>query len=320
MNYALMTFLFNFFELGCFLWAMQTFGLKQAAIIAVCVKVGRLCTETYRSRSSSIIASVLFVGTILGILSVHHWALACVAAPMAVYSISKIREHYKLLEKPPKKHKTLSRILAFSLAPLFDFWLLIPFAIYFGVKMLYDDINERQTPFFPSLGNATWEYALLNVHHVHYFAYAFLIPYIATEVFQVNILLTGVVFVVGWGAYNIYEDRIESKPSHIAYGHIVAAIGVGLIWYFSDNFLLVMVGWFLTGLGGGTFYMIKDNLPPDRGKSEVVELWGQLIGMALFALAVNIQNLTIIYVCAILFAVITTAIAVFLERRIIWQK
>ncbi len=79
----------------------------------------------------------------------------------------------------------------------------------------------------------------------------------------------------------------------------------------------MLFGWFLTGLGGGTFYMIKDRLPPCRGTSEVVELWGQLIGVGLFALAVNIQNLTIIYYCALIFAIITTLIAISLNRKTI---
>lgn len=320
MNYALMTFLFNFFELGCFLWAMQIFGLKRAAIVAVCVKVGRLCTETVRGRSPSIIIGVLATGIILGILSAYNWILACIAAPMTVYGISKIREHYKLRENPSKSYKTFSRIVAFCLAPLFNFWILIPFAAYIGVKVFHENISERKTKFFPNLGNSEWEYALLSVHHMHYFAYAFLIPYIATAIFNVNILLTGVIFIVGWGAYNIYESRVKYRLSYIAYGHILAAVGVGLIWYFSDNFFLIMLGWFLTGLGGGTFYMIKDNLPPDRNKSEVVELWGQLTGMSLFASAANVEYLMVVYVCAIIFAVITTAIAVFLERRTIWRK
>lgn len=320
MNYALMTFLFNFFELGCFLWAMQTFGLKHATIIAVCVKVGRLCTETIRGKSSSIITGIFYVGIILGILSIYSWLLACVAAPMAVYGISKIREYYKLREKPPKKYKIFSRIFAFCVAPLFNFWLLIPFAMYFGIKIFHYDINERKTSFFPNLENAKWEYALLGVHHMHYFAYAFLIPWIATTVFHINILLAGIIFVVGWGAYNVYESKVQAKMFYIAYGHLIAATGIGLIWYFPQNFFLIMIGWFLTGLGGGTFYMIKNKLPPDIGKSEVVELWGQLAGMILFALAVNIENLKIIYSCAIIFAVITTAIAIFLERRTLCQK
>lgn len=320
MNYALMTFLFNFFELGCFLWAMQNFGLGQAAIIAVCIKMGRLCTETIQAKSPIVITGIFSIGIILGILSIHNWLLTCLAAPMTIYGISKIREHYRLIEKPSKGYKVFSRILAFCLAPLFNFWLLIPFVLYLGMKIFRSNINERITSFFPKLGNSKWEYALLNVHHMHYFVYAFLIPYTMVTMFKINILFTGIIFVIGWGAYNIYQDRVESKTSYVAHGHIIAAIGIGLIWYFSQNFLLVMLGWFLTGLGGGTFYMIKDKLPPDIGKSEVVELWGQFSGMLLFAIAVNIENHTIIYSCAIIFAVITTLIAIFLERRISCQK
>lgn len=320
MNYALMTFLFNFFELGCFLWAMQNFGLGQAAIIAVCVKVGRLCTETIQAKSSTVITVVFSTGITLGILSIHNWFLACLAAPMVVYGISKIREHYQSVEKPSKNYKIFSRIFGFCIAPLFNFWILIPFVVYLGIKIFRCKINERVTLFFPKLRNTKWEYALLNVHHMHYFVYAFMIPYIMITMFQINILFVGIIFVTGWGAYNIYQDRIKSKIFYVAYGHIIAAIGIGLIWYFSQNFFLVMLGWFLTGLGGGTFYIIKDKLPSDIGKSEVIELRGQITGMLLFAIAVNIENHIIIYSCAIIFAIVTTLIAIFLERRILCQK
>ena len=287
MNYILMTFLFNFFELGCFFWSMQVFGLEQAAIIVVCVKVGRLCTETMRSKSPRTIIGVFSVGIILGILSIHNWLLACISAPMVVYGISKIREHYKTIEKPSKNYKIFSRIFGFCVAPLFSFWVLIPFVIYLGINMWNSDIIERKTALFPDLENNKLAYALLNFHHIHYFSYSLLIPYLAITVFHINFLLTGIIFVVGWGAYNIYEGKLKSKTCYVAYGHIVAAIGIALIWYFSHNFFFLMMGWFLTDLGGGTFYIIKDRLPPDTGKSEVVELWGQLLGVVLFALAIN---------------------------------
>ena len=316
MNYAIMTFLFNFFELGCFLWAMQVFGLESAAIIAVCSKVGRMCTETIRSRTTSIVIGVFLIGVILGALSLYYnWLLACLAAPMTVYSISKLRESYQSIERPPKKFKVFSRLMAFCIAPLFNFWILIPFAVYFAVKMNNVNINERSTALFPDLGNYKWEYTLLNVHHIHYFAYSYVVPYLASEVFNIDMALVGIIFVIGWGAYNLYEGRIDSKISYVAYGHLIAGVGVGLIWFFTHNFLLVMFGWFLTGLGGGTFYIIKDKLPPDIGKSEVVELWGQLIGMFLFALAVNINNFEFIYYFAIIFAIATTVIANILSKR-----
>ncbi|PJC48914.1 MAG: hypothetical protein CO035_00905, partial [Candidatus Omnitrophica bacterium CG_4_9_14_0_2_um_filter_42_8] len=134
------------------------------------------------------------------------------------------------------------------------------------------------------------------------------------------VALVGIVFVIGWGAYNIYDGKIKSKTLYVAYGHLIAGIGVGLIWIFPQSFSLMMIGWFLTGLGGGTFYIIKDKLPNDIGKSEVVELWGQTIGMFLFAVAVNINNLTLIYYCAIIFAVVTTLIAFLLNRRYLCQQ
>lgn len=318
MNYAAMTFLFNFFELGCFLWSLQTFGLKQAALIAVCVKIGRISTEVIRGKSYLVVLGVWFFGTILGVLSVHNWVLACFASPMAVFGISKIREHYKNHEKPPKKYKVVSRIVAFCLVPLFSFWILVPFVIYFLIKSVSEKcIHEEKTALFPKLGGAYQEYVLLHVHHIHYFAYAFAIPYLSIEVFHVNFLWTGIIFVVGWGAYNVYENRIASKLSYISIGHVIAGAGIGLIWAFPQAFTIMLLGWFLTGLGGGTFYMIKEKLPPGRGVSEVVELWGQLLGMIIFAISAWMNNFAIAYVFGIVFAVITTWIAISLSKEVL---
>lgn len=316
MNYAMMTFLFNFFELGCFLWSLQTFGLKQAALVAVCIKVGRLSTEVIRGKSPIVVLGVWFLGIIVGGLSAHSWTLACLAGLMTVFGISKIREHYRCQEKPPKRYKVISRIVAFCLAPLFSFWILAPFVIYFLIKDSSEkNICEEKTALFPKLRGAYQAYALLNVHHIHYFAYAFAIPYLSMEVFHVSFLWTGIIFVVGWGAYNIYENRIASKLSYIAIGHIVAGVGVGLIWAFPQAFTIMLVGWFLTGLGGGTFYMIKEKLPPGRGVSEVVELWGQLLGMIIFAISAWMNELAIAYLFGIVCAVITTWIAIILDKE-----
>ncbi len=317
MNYSLMTFLYNFFDLGCFLWSIQIFGLKKGAIILVFAKIGRLLTETIKGKSFNIVFGIFFLGVILGIFSVNNWIFACIGAPMVIFGISKIREYFRVIEKLPRKHKIISRMIGFCLSPLFNFWILIPFFIYLKFKLRNESAinNERQTSFFPDLKNHKWEYALLSVHHIHYFVYAFLVPYMAYAFFNVNIMLIGIVFFIGWGAYNLYEKILDYKMKYVAYGHIIAVIGICVILFFQQSLIALLFGWFITGLGGGTFYIIKSKLPDDIGKSEVIELWGQFIGVLLFAIGINTVNSDYLYFCAIIFAIITSLIAVFLEKK-----
>ncbi|MDH4329958.1 MAG: hypothetical protein OEV93_00185 [Candidatus Moranbacteria bacterium] len=317
MNYALMTFLYNFFDLGCFLWSMQLFGLKEGSIIFVFAKIGRLSVETIKVKSFHIVFGVFFFGIVLGIISVYTtWLFTCLGAPFVIFGISKIREYFGILEKPPRRYKILSRMVGFCLAPLFNFWVLIPFFCYlaFSLRNQNEIKSERRAPLFPYLEQHEWQYTLLITHQIHYFAYAFLVPYTACAIFNVNIMFAGIIFFIGWGAYNLYEKILAHKLKYVAYGHFIAGFGVCIILFFQQSLLALIIGWFITGIGGGTFYIIKSKLPDDIGKAEVVELWGQLLGMALFAIGVNFANSSYLYFSAIIFATATSVIALFLEK------
>jgi hypothetical protein len=98
----------------------------------------------------------------------------------------------------------------------------------------------------------SWTLAFEMLHHLHYFTYCYFL--IATlYALQAPFTSLGLLFVVGWIGYAIDELTISSfRPIHIAIGHLLSAASILL--FLSNSIALVLLGWFLTGVGGGTAY------------------------------------------------------------------
>ncbi len=127
-------------------------------------------------------------------------------------------------------------------------------------------------------------------HHSHYFCYAYTFWRIMNGVPPVAV---GLLFALGWLAYFAAEITIGSRrsfsPSVVAAGHLlVAASLLGMLA--SSQPAWVMLMWFLTGVGGGTAYMLGQG--PQARNRERAEDSGHVAGTvvgAVVAAAVSVE-------------------------------
>lgn len=119
-------------------------------------------------------------------------------------------------------------------------------------------------------------------HHAHYFAYCYSFWYLTPSLISPWI---GVWFVLGWIAYFVTEriwreGRRVFAPKVIAGGHLLVA--ATLIAMPHLNSAGVALGWFVTGIGGGTAYMLGN--AGQRGPRERFEDYGHVAGLLMAAL------------------------------------
>jgi hypothetical protein len=115
------------------------------------------------------------------------------------------------------------------------------------------------------------------LHHAHYFAYCYtfwlLLP-------KNSYPFIGVLFPIGWLGYGILETLLREETKYfnvwaLSVGHLLSAAAI-LIMALTNSVSLIIVMWFLTGLGGGTAYMLS-NVPP-AGDREAFEDVGHVSG------------------------------------------
>ncbi|MDP2940491.1 MAG: hypothetical protein Q8O13_10560 [Candidatus Omnitrophota bacterium] len=321
-GYAISTFVFNFFELGVFIHVLLHWGLAEAMIVGLLCKIGKALHESVHIGTSRQWAFCL-IG-VLGITAVFsgYFVVICIASVVIDVALMKLRMLYKKRLATWKIQKVFVRMLAFFLAPFFEFWLLALFIVFLIIDLITCDGQEREEfpgIFFPQGKKFITQYLMMFLHHAHYFSYCYAIPFLLIRRFNLPLIWVGVLFFAGWSAYNIYEPFISSSYQRFIIGHIIAIIGVGMIWIFYDSIFLVMVGWVVTGLGGGTVYMIKGLMKGSKSihtsSSKAVESYGHVMGLLVSLFAVTSHNFGIMYVSSIFFATATVLISLFAIQK-----
>ncbi len=113
-------------------------------------------------------------------------------------------------------------------------------------------------------------------HHAHYFVYCYTLW---RSVDELQLGSVGILFTIGWLAYFVAEAVIGKRHLYsapvIALGHVlVAACLVTMVE--TTKLLPLMALWFLTGVGGGTAYMLANG--PQASRREQAEDWGHVLG------------------------------------------
>lgn len=143
-------------------------------------------------------------------------------------------------------------------------------------------------------------------HHAHYFLYCYtfwrLDPFVAVS-------LVGPLFVLGWLAYFLAESVIGRRsrfaPLQMSVGHLLgASCLVGML--VSSRLWWLMLMWFLTGVGGGTAYMLGRGPQATRreGAEDLGHVTGAVLGGLLATWTVQMSIAT-----AAIVAVLTAALA-----------
>lgn len=113
-------------------------------------------------------------------------------------------------------------------------------------------------------------------HHAHYFLYCYTFWRLADSL---DGWIVGPLFTIGWLAYFVAEGvigrRWEFSPTAMCLGHLCCALCLGGM-LLSSNAGWLMAMWFLTGVGGGTAYMLGNG--PQAVRRERAEDWGHVVG------------------------------------------
>ncbi|MEU4477784.1 hypothetical protein AB0F68_06915 [Micromonospora sp. NPDC023966] len=136
---------------------------------------------------------------------------------------------------------------------------------------------------FPDL--LLWTEAL---HHAHYFAYC----YVFWSLTTLEPALVGPLFIMGWVFYFALEASLRGRrrlfrPVWFVLGHVLCAAALAAITAVNDN-LLVLAMWVITGIGGGSAYMLGN--VPAIGDRELFEDSGHVLGCLVCVAAVALTG------------------------------
>lgn len=126
-----------------------------------------------------------------------------------------------------------------------------------------------------------------HLHHAHYFAYCYTFWILLGRDFAP---LIGPAFIIGWIGYFILERFFRERSSWFSTrllqtGHLLCAGALlGMLTFGGSGTGWVLIFWFLTGIGGGTSFMLGNVRSP--GNRELFEDTGHVLGCLGAALAI----------------------------------
>lgn len=233
--------------------------------------------------------------SVLSIIAATFGPIPLAAIGYFFFGLSMMRVRDIAALSSPRVIKYSARAFGFVVAPLIPDSVLV---ILLTVSAAVAYIKSAELPHRPSL-RVKWPqranffvYATMMLHHAHYFAYAYAIPFVFAERTSLSPQLMGLVFYAGWAAYNAYEWYLKPRWIWLILGHLLAALALLLIPIATTTVLLLTL-WFITGLGGGTVYMLRDLLLLQTEKShqelKIAEGIGHMLGISIWFLAMLTQ-------------------------------
>jgi len=234
-------------------------------------------------------------------------------------SIMKIRDKFAL--NSTKKVKFTARALGFLFSPVGNFWIVLILGfVGTTLSLLRAKTTETKSVTLNKIktDKNTLKNYIMFLHHCHYFAYAYSIPLVISIYSNIDFIYYGLIFYIGWIAYNAYERYVKPSWVLLAWGHFLATISLVLISVAENPYAIIFL-WFMTGLGGGTVYMIS-HLIEDRSIStnknlKISEGYGHVFGILLWFGVAHYSSLSHTFLVASFLSFIVVVLSVFLERK-----
>lgn len=235
----------------------------------------------------------------ISFLSPTEAAIAALAgAGLAFNSAAQaVRRNLKGRTALPIRVKNISKAVGMAIggASAADTWASAAWLVLVCVMCLYAAGTTRHLRVWPVHREVSTsprrDGALLAaelLHHAHYFAYVYTFWFLAPSLIGP---LTGVWFLVGWLAYFVAEGALRTRgrafsPTVMAIGHLTVAVMVLSMPHLPPAG--VLIAWFLTGIGGGTAYMLGNVQP--QGNREFYEDVGHVTGAVVAAAAAGVAG------------------------------
>lgn len=316
--YFLLTVLFFYTQLHLaiqFAWN-QSISLLTLVLALLCLKSGEALHEFFDGGR-------LWIWTLLAASSSAVIVLWPELVPFFfLFGLSMMKVRSTVARYSNKKVKVAARTVGFLVAPLSSVKIyLIYIGVLFASCLLYQKLSRQKQQFqcyFPKIRSNFSVYWTMGLHHAHYFAYAYTIPYLFAANTDVPYWLVGLIFYIGWAAYNAYEWFLKPAWNYFILGHILA-LGALIGLYYSSGVFGISFWWFITGLGGGTVYMLHSFLKEKgvRASREILiaEGFGHVSGILIWGLTSLFMSLEFTIMMAAIFALITTIVSVWIKSH-----
>jgi hypothetical protein len=159
--------------------------------------------------------------------------------------------------------KTLARFSGYALAGiswLFPLTLFIALVVSAGLVtiLLSRNVVVLLTPKRKRFPVDSFRGLFEFAHHAHYFAYCYVLLAIVILLGPGLSWTSGAFFVIGWLGYALFQGFLRSGGAKsMALGHIGNAGVLGILLVAGVNYFpLLLVAWALTGIGGGTAFLL----------------------------------------------------------------
>lgn len=211
------------------------------------------------------------------------WPLVTIGLLIFSTTLQNLRRFLKRRAKINSRIKNSAKVLAMLVGsagalPQLILALIIVFisvACLIIVKIKPEEDERKTTNFISSFQHSLLWFELL--HHAHYFAYC----YTFWALLNVGLFpFIGPLFIIGWIGYFISEWLFRERfrvfsIKTIVLGHLLCA-GALAAMLSSTSSLVILLLWLITGVGGGTAYMLGNT--PNTGNRELYEDVGHIIG------------------------------------------
>lgn len=277
-------------------------------------RVGSIPAERLRPAAASAAFGAMVVLTVAGPY------VALVPVLVASASLQALRRQLKRSAKPRVGHKNFMKFMGMCVAgaAVNPLGLLAIGAVGAVLALLAHgarSLPQSTAEVFPVPPDVEWRLLVVEfLHHAHYFLYCYTFWRLMPDL---PAWAVGPLFTVGWLAYFVAEAaigrRVPFAPGVIAAGHILCAVCIAAMLGTSAPVPLMLL-WFLTGVGGGTAYMLANG--PQAHHRERAEdsghVLGTLAGGILAAMAVSYS-----IVAAAIVAFATALFSIALSRRLL---
>lgn len=336
--YSIASFADKQLELGAVLLAFHYYGSLRALVLTGLVfqaaKVATFLIRVPPSPWSAVVATGAAV--VLQGAGAHSLPVFLVGTALFTLAVSYLRAWTKDLGPTRRDHagghkqaRDVVRACGFVLAPLFS-PVLVGALTVLGVMAWARAATPRRSGAlrvrWAIAGPIAPNHVAMFVHHVHFFAYSHLVPFVFAVTFGVPTAWQGFLFYLGWIGYDLHDFvRIRASWPRFLVGHVAIAAGIFTLFWASSAWLAA-IGWLVTGIGGGTYVMLRrltSARDPDPAENlELAEHYGHVIGMlvlvGLLASSVTRPSIAIIAAgLALMSPLLALWLGAFPQRRMI---
>lgn len=265
--------------------------LKTLFLYLLAFKLGEFINEISHFGKTRLWALISVVSIVVAVFTPVSFA----AVGYFFFGLSMMRVRDVAAHSSPRVVKYAARAFGFVVAPLIPEFALVLILGFSAALALSKSTELGERPDYKITLTQPRNlpvYLVMMLHHAHYFAYAYAIPLIFADRTALPPHLMGLIFYIGWAAYNAYEWYLKPRWIWLIVGHILAAAALLLI-PFAASAVPLLALWFVTGLGGGTVYMLRDLLPFQTEQSQqelkIAEGIGHLVGITVWFIAMLAQ-------------------------------